>query len=194
MRATGSNSRTRAHCIALSAVLLLALVNAAATLPASPLFSQAAINVLEPVRSLLPQGWGFFTKNPREPALSIYAQRSGSWRVISEGSNASPKRAYGLDRTARTEQYEIEDLLKQSEKMPWTGCSVGDDLGSCLTNSDKKHHQPVSLASEHPRFCGNIALVTTDPVPWAWANHLFTQPSHYKLLTSSCSSLKRAAR
>lgn len=193
MRATDSNGRTRAHCIALSAVLLLAMVNAAAILPASPLIPQTAINALEPIRSLLPQGWGFFTKNPREPVLSIYAYRSGSWIAISEGSSTSPKRAYGLDRTARTEQYEIEDLLKQADRIPWTDCSVRD-LGSCLADGYNGHQQPVSLRSEHPRFCGNIALVTTDPVPWAWANHLLAQPSRYKLLTSSCSLLKRATQ
>ena len=44
-------------------------------------------------RSLLavtPQGWGFFTRDPREPTTRAYALYDGKWRRVDRENASSP--------------------------------------------------------------------------------------------------------
>jgi len=58
------------------------------------------------IRSLVPEGWAFFTKSPRIPDPTIYGLDSGGgWRTLTEGPQANPTRdsLLGLDRLSRSQ-------------------------------------------------------------------------------------------
>ncbi len=38
-----------------------------------------------PLQALVPQGWGFFTRDPREPRLLPFRREAGVWQAASEG-------------------------------------------------------------------------------------------------------------
>lgn len=50
------------------------------------------------MHSLTPEGWAFFTRNPREAQVSAYIRTDGAWRLVDRGPNGSAENMLGLDR------------------------------------------------------------------------------------------------
>lgn len=142
------------------------------------------------VRTILPQGWAFFTRDPRMPSVSVYQPGKDSWSRTSSISNSDIHEMLGANRKIRTEQYEIESLVQNSSSSQWIVCET-DNLLQCLHVSHSSV-QTVKTISEDPRFCGPVALVREDPVPWAWAQTTSQMPAELKFLNVVCEKSKRA--
>ncbi|SDK49815.1 antimicrobial peptide system protein, SdpA family [Actinopolyspora mzabensis] len=142
------------------------------------------------VHDVLPQGWGFFTRDPREPAITIWEPiGQNRWEQTSAISNAAPKSLFGFDRTVRTEQYEIDALTQNTSSAGWEECKSGD-VSQCLKNF---HGSKTSTRSsgEDLRFCGELALVQQSPVPWAWAGTETMMPAEFRVIEAQCHHSER---
>ena len=141
-------------------------------------FSVHAVLPYNPVRlhagarsvasAILPQGWKFFTRDPREEALRPYRPVAGdsAWTSASEMHHSRPAAAFGLRRDARAQGIEMGLLLYGLPAQMWSGCD--DAVETCLTAA------PVATTltneSPAPSLCGTIGFVLQKPVPWAWAS------------------------
>src|SRR4051812_32531054 len=76
-----------------------------------------------------PQGWGFFTRNPREPQIVPFL-RNGHWRSANLGPHAQFKYALGLNRRSRAQGVEMGLLLGKLGIAEWTPCEA--ELATCL--------------------------------------------------------------
>jgi len=139
------------------------------------------------LRTLFPQGWGFFTKSPRELEIHASSVSRGTLESLNQAPNAQLKWFYGFDRTPRVQEFETIHFVQEMANIPWTSCD-GPVTANCL---DKARTQSIPIL-EHPfahqTYCGSIALVESKPLPWAYANRGFTESrsERIKMLTVQC--------
>ena len=116
------------------------------------------------MRAVMPEGWAFFTRNPREPSTRFYEKRDETWQSARLGANASPENLFGLSRRGRGQGIEAARLIEQIPDSAWMKCKL--PARSCLKSISRV--PTVRNPSPLPTFCGTIGFVRRPPVPWAW--------------------------
>lgn len=133
---------------------------------------------------ILPQGWKFFTKSPREPQLRVLALGPGGWRSAELGANAEPSNWLGLSKAPRARGAELGLISKHVPNVAWHPCS--ETVEACLARLSEPAvvHNPAPA----PSLCGTLAFALQEPVPWAWAalKSKFAMPSRVARLEVSC--------
>jgi antimicrobial peptide system SdpA family protein len=168
-----SDIRVAAWTFTLGAVCVavLTLVIARSRFPRGPLELSGRSGYAAAL--LLPQGWKFFTKDPRSSELYAYASSAaGEWRAVSASAMSSSENLHGLDRRVRTQGLEIGLILSEVPKPAhWADCA--GTVAACAASVD-----PVDVhnRSPVPTLCGDIALTREQPVPWAWRHLRYTSP------------------
>ncbi|MDX3853407.1 SdpA family antimicrobial peptide system protein [Streptomyces sp. AK02-01A] len=150
---------------AVAVCVILSLYVAQVHLPRNVLTLPGQQAVTPVANSVAAQGWAFFTKSPRDPALIPYIQRGGVWRNELLAPHSEPRNAFGFDRRSRSQGIEIAMLsLEAPKEAKWKECS--GDLPTCLASA----HVPVATSnrSPEPSLCGRVALVQEAPTPFAW--------------------------
>lgn len=113
-----------------------------------------------------PEGWAFFTKNPREPVFVPYAlDRSGIWRSVAVGSYDEPRHLFGASRTPRAQGVEMGLLASAVSGSAWQTCNAL--VEDCLRNAQE--WLVAANPSPAATLCGKIAIVRQELLPWAWA-------------------------
>ena len=138
----------------------------AVALPASPVDLPLAEDRALTIRALVPQGWAFFTRSPREPRVIPYAPAAdGSWRSVHARRHAEPAQVFGLNRSSRAQGVEMGLLLDAVAEDDWVACD--DTPQTCLASA------AITVQTENvspePTLCGTIVLVRQEPLPWAWS-------------------------
>lgn len=137
------------------------------------------------MREVLPQGWAFFTRDPREAPREAYVKNEqGRFVPATPGSNGDAVNLFGLSRRSRAQSIEMGMLIKEVAGSDWTRCRV--DPGVCLADL------PViaTVESRYPggSLCGAVGLVEQRFVPWAWqeADEPIEMPSRVARLWVKC--------
>lgn len=138
------------------------------------------------LKAIIPEAWGFFSKNPREPKYYLYKKISGDWERISLGPNSNPKNYFGLNRQARAQGVEYGLLLVQLRSEKWDS-STTNSLEASLKKAEVK--MELKNISPNPTLCDSIAIVSKEIVPWSWAkeNAKSDMPLRYIKLVAKCS-------
>lgn len=171
--------------VAVGIVALLLL----ATVPSNTALGPEGSDRLNAVRQLSTQGWAFFTKDPREPFVAVYEHGGDGWQEVTGTSNGEPRFLFGADRRVRTEAYEVEHLTRESADIDWRECQE-DGVEGCLDGGEQDAATVISQF-EASRFCGEIALVHQEPVPWAWGHMVDEMPAEFKYVDVDCQKLER---
>jgi len=119
---------------------------------------------------VFPQGWGFFTRNPRESLTKCYVFNDTFKDIITQCS--SSKFIFGLDRTCRAKHAELEVLLSQVEDSLWKKKIIQKDSLSKVF-SNEKVLDTVFNVFHSPSVFGQVILVKEDRLPWAWSQKKF---------------------
>lgn len=138
------------------------------------------------IRAVVPEGWKFFTRDPREEHLFVWTRPpAGAWQDRGLGPSASPRHFLGLRRTARAQGAEVALLLTQVPAERWHTCER--EISHCLRALPSA--PSITNPDANPTVCGEIAFVLRKPVPWAWQRQLegFTMPSRIAKIRVSCS-------
>ena len=151
-----------------------------AVLPASP------FQVFDPetktvVRTLMPEGWAFFTKSPRSPNPLAYQYVDGRWQNVTAGPLAVPDDLMGLDRGSRAQGTEMAILLAKLSKDDWRECE--EMPSTCLSQMDGSKR--ISNPS-HQTICGDIGFVIQEVLPWAWRDAPTVMPSRTARARVAC--------
>lgn len=135
---------------------------------------------------LLPEGFAFFTRDPREPDIQRFQRSGGTWESVALGPHSRPSNLFGLNRHSRTQGVEYALLLKEYPLDRWSECDV--DPKTCLDRVAVTD----SIANPDPRptLCGTVGFVRQEPVPWAWSASLdsIEMASQILKLHVSCSA------
>jgi len=130
-----------------------------------------------------PQGWGFFSKNPREPAFKVISLSEG--KLAPQWPNNLPSNWFGTRRVGRSQGIEAgllstkvpESAKRQCEKKPV----------ECL--AEIKDAVKLENPTPNPTLCGELGFVFQEPVPWAWSNNAegLEMPSTVMKVNITCS-------
>lgn len=136
------------------------------------LVGSGPVNPLQPPRevrqnliAIIPQGWAFFTRNPREAIDHIYKKVGTEWVYFSY-TNSSFRNFFGIKREARALNVELAGLLSYISKEKWKACEIG--LNTFLRDSTL---EAIRLDNESTikSLCGDILIERRQSVPWAWS-------------------------
>jgi antimicrobial peptide system SdpA family protein len=164
---------------AVAGLLLAVVVHAA--LPNSP-FEMLPPKGKQAVAAVVPEGWAFFTRNPRLPSLVPYQFGPDSrWHSVAAGRNTRSNDAMGVDRAGRAQGVELAILVEHVPGSVWHRC--GEDPLVCLSNAQ------VSATFEnvsHRTICGDVGFVVQDVLPWAWRYSPALMPSKVVRVRVTC--------
>ena len=161
---TASERALGAFALLVAAVLgVLVAYSVHASLPSNALTLplEGAVDV----RALLPQGWGYFSGDARQPIPTAYVHRGGSWQPVADGHQGTPRLLLGLDRSGRLGEQEIA----------FAQAAVPDEPHECReADIDCLEDLPVQGSATNPlaepTLCGDVGIVRRDVLPWAWSH------------------------
>jgi len=141
------------------------------------------------IRTLVPEGWGFFTRNPQEPYLNFLKKGLNGWATCLSIPNSSSSNFFGIKRNARAEGIEYSFLIKNILPEQWQNSERGIveyKLYDSLTIFE------VTNKIHSPQICGDILVVQQEYVPWAWSasGKAINMPVKFVRLKVKCERLK----
>ena len=159
--------RTRKHALTVLAVGLLwctlAMYVAHAMIP-GPVVTLPGPDQ-RTVRTLFPEGWAFFTRDAREDRTALMREEEGRWTEVEIGPNGEPEYAFGLRRLPRVQLGELNEISRLVPDDAWEECAGG--WATC--SAADVDAVAVANPTVRPQLCGGLAVISYEPVPWAWA-------------------------
>lgn len=117
-------------------------------------------------RTVLTQGWKFFTRNPREEDIYLFSRDpNGNWTNSLRGANGEAKNLFGIKRDTRAQGIEIGLIMSHIKQSQWVECETSPT--SCLNVEGVVKY--INNSTPSPKICGEYGLVLPEPVPWAWS-------------------------
>lgn len=128
-------------------------------IPESPLKPVSNINL----QYYLPEGWGFFTRAPREDNIFVYKANKNEL-ILFQKPNASPQYLLGLKKTSRSIGAEYGRILNKLNPkwVSFSGEKNIKKISDTLTTYNFKNDE------KYPLLKGEFVLVAYKPIPWAW--------------------------
>lgn len=118
------------------------------------------------IRFLLPQGWSFFTKNPRDVEVVIYKESKSGIYVNQLFNNFSRTNNFGLSRLPTRISLEAGFLVTKIEDSLWYKSPFGQSYFEFGKYNRKKN------IFNKPMLKGRIIVGNRERLPWSWAKHL----------------------
>lgn len=153
-------ARALALCGAILAVTLTSVTVMA--LPSADHLRPGAKRAANVVRQVLPEGWSFFTKSPRDAFVVAYDENGDE---AGTAPNVQPTWAFGLNRTSRLGGIDIDRVMQKLDHAAWQRCELGVDLAACTA---KLKTQTVRTSDQAHSLCGDVTLAKVQPTPWAF--------------------------
>lgn len=134
---------------------------------------------------LLPEGWGFFTKNPRDEKNVLYRIRPDNTLELASYRNSDARNLFGLSRRSRRTNLEFSRVLAEVREKDWTryrAYTLAQLVGSDTIAPVRVAYSPLKFTQLAK---GNYLVKRYAIVPWAWAQYPghFTNPEHYLKVT-----------
>lgn len=122
--------------------------------------------------TIIPQGWAFFTRNPREGQTLLYKIEDNKI-VNANFKHNSFKYKMGLDRSCTkvyTELGFIKEKVPSDAFIPLEWNYQVEKLNNVSLESMKPF--TVKNALKDPILNGKYLLVIQEPIPWAWSSNI----------------------
>lgn len=142
-------------------VILLALL---CTSSFNPLKSK--LGAVQPlIGSFIPQGWGFFTRDPREPRLFIYKQNLSKAWIRDNSQNNFSLHNFGLKRDSRFKMMVLSQALKTIPITKWIAKRDYDkyNVNDVPEITIKNPNLPDFMLTSY-------LLINKKITPWSWRN------------------------
>lgn len=164
---------------AVALVMVVYVLHAA--LPATPF--QLPFTDKRIIKTVLPEGWAFFTISPRSPDVVVYgAQPGGGWKRITVNAHSGSGSLLGLDRRNRSQGTEVALVANRVPPDHWSDCKR--EPLDCLETLTPK--RTVANFATHRTMCGDIGLIMQEVLPWAWRDLETTMPSRVVRVRVTC--------
>ncbi|WP_294302530.1 SdpA family antimicrobial peptide system protein [uncultured Chryseobacterium sp.] len=124
-----------------------------------------------------PQGWGFFTKNPREENVYIYSIHNG--QLKSEiTQNSSYKNFFGISKKSRMIGFEVSMILGQLKNTKWS---------KYTQNFNTLPLQQIDSKNLHYLKNGKYILIKEKVPPYTWRNNIKNKTNLLEIIYVNCS-------
>jgi len=122
------------------------------------------------IMSVAPQGWSFFTKSPRDPQIEPFVVDGDDLRSVAGFPNTRAENLFGLSREGRSQGIEVALIMTSLPDADWVECD-SPALESCSSDLARSTSHAVDNAVPSPSLCGEVVLVESTPVSWAYRDH-----------------------
>ncbi|MDC9722978.1 MAG: SdpA family antimicrobial peptide system protein [Urechidicola sp.] len=123
--------------------------------------------------SFIPQGWGFFTRDPREDIINVYERRNDKIIKVTK-TNSSVESYFGISRKNRLKNIELGIITSQIKNEHWAvGAKSNFSLTDIATDTITHNFKPQN-------FFGEYYLVKQERIPWAWSKNYKNLVMPYK--------------
>jgi len=119
------------------------------------------------VFTLLPQGWGFFTRNPRELQTLIYRKTVEGYVLVNK-SGSEPEYLFGLSRISRRKNIEFGQIFSKIPDSLWIDCP-----SKRISDCDPESAYNFKNQYINPFCVGDFLLISQEPIPWAWSRSYY---------------------
>lgn len=130
-------------------------------LPANPIKTPDKLSLI--TMSIFPQGWGFFSKDPRDDHFYVIDIPSGE--LGASWPNMTLKNWGGLKRFGRSQGIELGRIYSQVKEQDMVECN--ETPLQCL--EDQGDVINITNDSPSPTITGDVGIVVQESVPWVWA-------------------------
>lgn len=123
------------------------------------------------ISKIFTQGWGFFSKNPRDEKFYAINLKTGEY--VGEWPNMTLNNLYGVKKKGRAQGIELGRLYEKADPGNMKKCQ--NDPQKCLRTMDS-----IKVVNDKvkPTILGDIGIIKEEPVPWAWSKDFkATMPS-----------------
>lgn len=155
-------------------IIFFSLISATSGYTSLKIKSEINKNLL----TLTPQGWGFFTRNPREENIILYKLDNGENIKQVTNKNFTPSNYFGLSRRQRYEAIQISMLLSDIKEEKFLRCDQANfqDCNLCKVkiNRDGLIHTGY--------FTGTYFIKKEKTIPWAWSKSKENLINPYKII------------
>lgn len=142
--------------------------------------SISKVNSLD-IKMLIPQGWGFFTRNPRSLSYQLYRKENDKLIKVLH-PNFHSTNSFGLSRRNRSIQAQILTLLK-SEKINWD-TSISNQFE--IEPISEQHSKTIHNSFDTPLLCGEYILEASYPIPLEYSKYTDRKKSKKVYLNIIC--------
>lgn len=158
---------TMSYILALCISIFLIINIYFASMVESPISLTNSVN--DNFSTFIPQGWAFFTRDPREAQILIYKIEKGKIEPI-EQKHSSIYNLIGINRKASKILSELQMLIYKIDKKNFVNLKW--NYQTCTY--DYKTINPIILKNEFlkPILKGEYLIVFQKPVPWAWSKSI----------------------
>jgi antimicrobial peptide system SdpA family protein len=193
---SGPNADTgHGVAVGLLAVALLLLWSAVIAYTVHPILPENALQLpfedRDVLVKLLPQGWAFFTIDPRLPQVRAYVRRAtGGWQGDRGAYCAHWYQCpfLGFSRAGSLPAIEVNLIVDGVRDPLWQACRGPPP--SCLETTPSRANVTDRLS--RATLCGDVGIVRQEPVPWAWSgsDREVIMPSHVLRVMVGCPGLR----
>jgi len=137
------------------------------------------------VTAFSPQGWAFFTRNPREPWEKVFKVAQGHL----EPENTADYRGlpwHGARRSVRNRGMVLARISGAIPKDAWFDCK--QSAAACWQKATGEVTRVQLKVRDNTGLCGKLVLQQQRTLPWAWRRaHRRTQlPSRIAVVDVEC--------
>jgi antimicrobial peptide system SdpA family protein len=156
--------------IALIACMFIVVHVLLASLPFNP--ASIGLSGKKIITGIIPQGWAFFTRDPREAQVILYkVTQHGELEPIPQRHTQSHN-IFGLKRESTKILLELQFIKEQLTDSTFENTRWNYQANR--TGIYPLHIHEVVNKIKEPILCGNYVLVIQDYIPWAWSGYMQT--------------------
>lgn len=122
------------------------------------------------VFNFIPQGWAFFTRDPREAQITIYKIENDSILKPYPQRHSSFINLFGLKRTSSKVLTELQLLKLKAPDSLYSDVKWNYQINRFAKFTAKDYEYKNEIFD--PILLGNFIIVYQKPVPWAWSKSI----------------------
>lgn len=169
-------------CLSFCAFVLLYLL--ILSVPENPIKIRYPFFSHREVTLVAPQGWSFFTKNPRDEDIYLY-KIEGSRLHKKSIVNMQASQGFGIDRENRLISTKLLKITAGIARKDWL--TYKGDVTKFVESIGVDKFAVINVKVKEPSLCGKYCVVLKEPVPWSWSDLKHVKmPSRFVIINFNC--------